>query len=185
MFFGIELNLFVVCVIVILGRIVDMALATIRTVFTVKNKPHIAAPIGFIEAFFWFLIVKAALDYAITNPVVDTLLLATAYSLGFALGTFIGGLLSKLFVKTNIQVQIVLSKKDDALMNKLKEEGYGQTVISCFGANNKTERYMIFVETESSKLKELKQIIDSYDEKAFISVNESKNVFRGYGVNRK
>ena len=185
MFFGIELNLFVVCIIVVLGRIVDMALATIRTVFTVKNKPHIAAPIGFIEAFFWFLIVKAALDYAITNPVVDTLLLAVAYSLGFALGTFIGGLLSKLFVKTNIQVQVVLSKKDDALINKLKEEGYGQTVISCFGANNKTERYMVFVETESSKLKELKQIIDSFDEKAFISVNESKNVFRGYGVNRK
>ena len=185
MFFGIELNLFVVCVIVILGRIVDMALATIRTVFTVKNKSQIAAPIGFIEAFFWFLIVKAALDYAITNPVVDTLLLAVAYSLGFALGTFIGGHLSKLFVKTNIQVQIVLSKKDDALIEKLKEEGYGQTVISCFGANNKTERYMVFVEIESSQLKKLKQVVDSFDENAFISVNESKNVFRGYGVNRK
>lgn len=185
MFFGIELNLFVVCIIVVLGRIVDMALATMRTVFTVKNKPHIAAPIGFIEAFFWFVIVKAALDYAITNPLVDTLLLAIAYSLGFALGTFIGGFLSKNFVKSNIQVQVVLSKKDDELVNKLKEEGYGQTVISCFGAKNKTERYMVFVETESNRLKDLKQIIDSFDENAFISVNESKNVFRGYGVNRK
>ena len=74
MFFGIELNLFVVCIIVVLGRIVDMALATIRTVFTVKGKPQIAAPIGFIEAFFWFLIVKAALDYVIQNPVTDSLL---------------------------------------------------------------------------------------------------------------
>lgn len=185
MFFGIELNLFVVCIIVVLGRIVDMALATIRTVFTVKNKPQIAAPIGFIEAFFWFLIVKAALDYVIQNPFVDTLLLAIAYSLGFALGTFIGGLLTKKFVKSQIQVQIVTSKKDDKLVNELKEKGFGQTVISAMGANNKTERYMIFVETDSNKLKELKNIVDTLDKNAFISVNESKNVFNGYGFNRK
>ena len=75
MFFGTELDLLIVCFIVVLGRIVDMSLATMRTVFTVKNKPQIAAPIGFIEAFFWFLIVKAALDYTIKNPVVDTILL--------------------------------------------------------------------------------------------------------------
>ena len=185
MFFGIELNLYVVCIIVVLGRIVDMALATIRTVFTVKNKPQIAAPIGFIEAFFWFLIVKAALDYVIQNPFVDTLLLAIAYSLGFALGTFIGGLLTKKFVKSQIQVQVVTSKKDDKLVNELKEKGFGQTVISAMGANNKTERYMIFIETDSNKLKELKSIVDTLDKNAFISVNESKNVFNGYGFNRK
>lgn len=185
MFFGIELNLFVVCIIVVLGRIVDMALATIRTVFTVKGKPQIAAPIGFIEAFFWFLIVKAALDYVIQNPVTDSLLLAIAYSLGFALGTLIGGLLTKKFVKSQIQVQIVTSQKDNKLINELKERGYGQTVLTAMGANNKTERYMIFVETDAHNLKELKQIVDQFDKNAFISVNESKNVFNGYGVNRK
>lgn len=185
MFFGIKLSLVVVCIIVVLGRIVDMALATIRTVFTVKGKPQIAAPIGFVEAFFWFLIVKAALDYVVQNQVVDTLFLAIAYSLGFALGTFIGGLLTKRFVKTQIQIQIVTSKKDDNLIKELNEHGFGQTVISAIGANNKTERYMIFVETESNKLNELKTIVDELDKKAFISVNESKNVFNGYGFNRK
>ncbi len=185
MFFGIELNLIVVCIIVVLGRIVDMSLATIRTVFTVKGKPQIAGPIGFVEAFFWFLIVKAALDYAITNPVVDTLCLAVAYSLGFALGTFIGGKLTSLFVKTNIQVQIVLSNNDKELISELKERGFGQTVVSCRGANDNKERFMIFVEIDAKKLNELKSIVDKHDNGAFISVNESKNVFRGYGINRK
>ncbi len=185
MFFGIELNLAVVCIIVVLGRIVDMSLATIRTVFTVKGKPQIAGPIGFVEAFFWFLIVKAALDYAITNPVVDTLCLAVAYSLGFALGTFIGGKLTALFVRTNIKVQIILSNNNEKLIAELNEKGFGQTVVSCKGANKNAERFMIFVETDSKKLNELKSIIDSHDKEAFISVNESKNVFRGYGINRK
>lgn len=185
MFFGTELSLVVVCIIVILGRIVDMSLATIRTVFTVKSKPAVAACIGFFEAFFWFIVVKAALDYIITNPITETLFLALAYSLGFSLGTFLGGLLSRLFVKSKVQVQIVLSHKNEKLIKCLNEKGFGQTVISAFGANHKTETYLIFVETSAKKIKELKQIIDEMEPKAFISVNESKQVFNGYGLNTK
>lgn len=180
MFFGTELDLLIVCFIVVLGRIVDMSLATMRTVFTVKNKPQIAAPIGFIEAFFWFLIVKAALDYTIKNPVVDTILLAVAYSLGFALGTFLGGIISKKFVKSKIHVQIVLSSKNDEVIKELKENGFGQTVITAKGAHKNTETYMVFVETDSNKLTELRSIINTMDEKAFVSVTESKSVYNGF-----
>ncbi len=180
MFFGTELDLVIVCIIVVFGRIVDMSLATMRTVFTVKNKPQIAAPIGFIEAFFWFLIVKAALDYTIANPVVDTLLLAISYSLGFALGTLLGGIISKQFVKSKIHVQIILSSKNNEIVNALKEKGFGQTIITAKGANKNTETYMIFVETVSNKLNELRTIINNMDEKAFVSVSESKSVYNGF-----
>lgn len=180
MFFGTQLDLVAVFFIVVLGRTVDMGLASIRTVFTVKNKPQIAAPIGFVEAFFWFMIVKAALDYAISNPVVDTIVLALAYSFGFALGTLLGGLLSKRFIKSKIHVQIVLSSKNDELVNELKEKGFGQTILTAKGAHKNTETYMIFIETNSDKLKELRTIINSMDEKAFVSVSESKSVYNGF-----
>ncbi|MBD5100434.1 MAG: DUF2179 domain-containing protein [Clostridiales bacterium] len=180
MFFGTQLDLVVVFFIVVLGRTIDMSLASIRTVFTVKNKPQYAAPIGFLEAFFWFMIVKAALDFAISNPVVDTIVLALAYSLGFALGTLFGGILSKKFVKSKIHVQIVLSSKNDDLVNELKEKGYGQTILTAKGANKNTETYLIFIETNSDKLKELRAIINTMDEKAFVSVSESKSVYNGF-----
>lgn len=180
MFFGTQLDLVLVFFIVILGRTIDMSLASIRTVFTVKNNPLIAAPIGFVEAFFWFMIVKAALDYVITNPIVDTIVLALAYSLGFALGTLLGGVLSKRFVKSKIHVQIVLSSKNEDLVNKLKEKGFGQTIITAKGANRNMETYMIFIETNSDKLKELRAIINTMDAKAFVSVSESKSVYNGF-----
>jgi len=180
MFFGTELDLIIVCIIVILGRIVDMSLATIRTIFTVKNKPQIAAPIGFIEAFFWFLVVKAALDYVIVNPIKDTLFLAVAYSLGFALGTYLGGLFSNKFVKAKIHVQAILSSKNDALVEMLTEHGFGQTIITAKGARKNTETYMIFVETDSDKLNNLRNLIQQMDNHAFISVSESKSVYNGF-----
>lgn len=179
MFFGIELSLIVVCIIVVLGRIVDMSLATLRTVYTVKAKPQIAAPIGFIEAFFWFVVVKAALDFTGTTTI-DTLSLAVAYSLGFALGTFLGGFISNKFIKSKIHVQIVLSSKNDELVEALTEKGFGQTIITAKGAKKNTETYMIFVETDSDKIETLKETVDSMDEKAFISISESKSVYNGY-----
>ena len=180
MFFGTQLDLILVFFIVIVGRTIDMCLASLRTVFTVKDKPQIAAPIGFVEAFFWFMIVKAALDYAISNPVVDTIVLAIAYSLGFALGTLLGGTLSRKFIKSKIHVQIVLSSKNDEIVKEIKEKGFGQTILTAKGANSNIETYMIFVETDSDKLKELRTIINTKDEKAFVSVSESKSVFNGF-----
>lgn len=180
MFFGIELELVYVFFIVILGRTIDMSLASIRTVFTVKNKPQFAAPIGFVEAFFWFMIVKTALDFAVTNPVTDTIVLALAYSLGFALGTLLGGILSRRFVKSKIHVQIVLSSMNDDIVKELKEHGFGQTILTAKGAHKNTETYMIFVETNSDKLKQLRTIINTMDEKAFVSVSESKSVYNGF-----
>ena len=41
------------------------------------------------------------------------------------------------------------------------------------------------ISTAKKYMQEHKQIVDSFDPNAFISVNESKNVFRGYNVNRK
>ncbi|MDE6660598.1 MAG: DUF2179 domain-containing protein [Anaeroplasmataceae bacterium] len=180
MFFGTQLDLILVFFIVIAGRTIDMCLASLRTVFTVKDKPQIAAPIGFVEAFFWFMIVKAALDYAISNPIVDTIVLAIAYSLGFALGTMLGGILSRKFIKSKIHVQIVLSSKNDDIIKEIKEKGFGQTILTAKGANSNTETYMIFVETDSHKLKDLRTIINTKDEKAFVSVSESKSVFNGF-----
>lgn len=180
MFFGTQLDLVIVFFIVVLGRTIDMSLASIRTVFTVKDKPHLAAPIGFLEAFFWFMIVKAALDYKIANPAVDTIVLALAYSLGFALGTFLGGILSKRFVKSKIRVQIILSSKNDDFVQALKENGFGQTILTAKGANNNTETYLIFVETDSDRLKKLRSLINTMDEKAFVSVSESKSVYNGF-----
>lgn len=180
MFFGTQLDLVLVFFIVILGRTIDMSLASMRTVFIVKNKPLFAAPFGFVEAFFWFMIVKAALDYHIDNPIVDTITLAIAYSLGFALGTLLGGILSKQFIKSKIHVQIVLSSKNDAVIKELREKGFGQTIITAMGSNRNMETYMIFVETNSDKLKQLRTTIDTMDKKAFVSVSESKSVYNGF-----
>ena len=78
------------CLTIFFGRIVDVSLGTLRTMFTVKEKAFRAALCGFGEVFVWFIIVRNALNS--DGPV---LVLALCYAAGYASGTFIGGKLSK------------------------------------------------------------------------------------------
>ncbi len=186
MFFGVELQLWLVCLLVVVGRIFDMSLSSIRTVYTVKQKPLLSSIFGFFEAFLWFIIVKAALDYVLNDPVTDTLLIALSYSIGYGVGTFVGGVLASKIVKTKVSVQIVLSKKNDEIIKSLRDNGFGQTIFTAHGSGDDAkETYFITIETDEKNLKNLKQIIDKYDKKAFLSINETKQVFGGYFGNSK
>ncbi len=168
------MDLLFLCVRIFLVRIMDVSLGTIRTVMTVRGKNIIAALIGFIEVTIWFLVVKDAL-----NSASDSLWIAVSYAGGFATGTFIGGFISKTFIKSKLGVQIVIHEENRKLVDILREHGYALSTVKAQGleGNNKL---MLFLEIDNNHLSELEAIVKQYDEKAFIVVNETKYVQNGY-----
>lgn len=168
------MGLLFLCVRIFLVRIMDVSLGTIRTVMTVRGKNIIAALIGFIEVTIWFLVVKDAL-----NSASDSLWIAVSYAGGFATGTFIGGFISKTFIKSKLGVQIVIHEETRKLVDILREHGYALSTVKAQGleGNNKL---MLFLEIDNNHLSELEAIVKQYDEKAFIVVNETKYVQNGY-----
>lgn len=168
------MELVFLCIRIFLVRIMDVSLGTIRTVMTVRGKNVIAALIGFIEVTIWFLVVKDAL-----NSASNSLWIAVSYAGGFATGTFIGGFISKTFIKSKLGVQIVIQEKNKKLIDILRESGYAVSVVSAqgFEGNNKL---MLFLEIENNHLIEVEEIVKRYDERAFIVVNETKYVQNGY-----
>lgn len=170
----------IVCAEIFLCRIIDVSLATVRTIFTVKSKPVYAALIGFCETLLWFLVVREALNLAEGG-----MFTAAAYAGGFAAGTYVGGMIARLVVKTDMTVQIVTSECDDELVHEIRAAGFGATVLDVKGSEYGKEKYMIFCEIPNTRLKELRAIVDARDEHAFIMIQETKSVFNGYFANRK
>ena len=84
------MSLFFLCLKIFIVRIVDVSLGTICTILTVRNKRKLAALLGFIEIFIWFVIVKEALNTDSTS-----IFIAISYAGGFATGTYIGSFLSE------------------------------------------------------------------------------------------
>lgn len=171
--------LFLLCLMIFACRIVDVSLATIRTVFTVKGKTLFATLVGFVEVLIWFLVVRQAL-----NTSESGILVALSYAGGFAAGTYIGGIISRLIIVSKVQLQVITSNKNDKLIDEIRDNGFGLTILDVSSNKHTQEKYMIFIETNSKQIKKLKQIILTLDPKAFITVHESTQVFNGYFINK-
>ncbi len=172
---GDDMELFLLCIKIFFVRILDVSMGTLRTVVTVKGKALYASMIGFFEMFIWFSIVKEALN---TNE--TSIWIAVAYSLGFATGTFIGSVLSKKFISGNLSVQIITDKAYPDMVNTLRNEGYGVTVMDVEGKNKDQEKYMLFIEINNKSLNHLQHLVKKMDTNAFIVVNETKYVQNGF-----
>lgn len=169
------MQLLLLCLKIFFVRILDVSLGTLRTVITVKGKSLYASLVGFFEVFVWFIIVKEALNTDETS-----ILIAISYSLGFATGTFIGSILSKKLISSNLSVQVITNKAYPNMVNQLREEGYGVTVMDVEGKDNSQEKYMLFIEINNKSLNHLQHLVKKIDNDAFIVVNETKYVQNGY-----
>ncbi|MEG0833138.1 MAG: DUF5698 domain-containing protein [Oscillospiraceae bacterium] len=167
--------IFLLCVKVFFCRILDVTLGTIRTILTVREKPSLASLMGFMEVMIWFLVVREAL-----SSDQGGLYTAVAYAGGFAAGTFIGGKIAKKFVKSNIVAQVVTTDKNDELIRNVRAAGFAASVVDVKESDFSGEKYMLFCEITSGRLKEFKQLVHSMDERAFIMVQDTKYVYNGF-----
>ncbi len=172
----------ILCLIVCFGRIIDVALGTSRTVFTVRGKSYIAAIIGLIEAMLWFLIVREALSFQAEG--MQTYLIAISYALGYAVGTYCGGLVTSKLIKTKVNVQIIATSKNEELVKALSDAGFGATILIASGATKQEARYMLLIETDNKQLKSLRSIVTENDPSAFITISDTKSTYNGYFGNR-
>lgn len=168
------MELFILCIKVFFIRIIDVSMGTLRTIITVKGNRVVATTIAFFEALIWFLVVKEAL-----TTDMKSLWIALSYAGGFSVGTFVGSFLSSKFIKGTIGFQVILSSKNNEVIEKLREKGYAVSVVDTKGQKSEA-KYMLFIEINHQRYNELSSIIKKLDPKAFIVVNETKNVINGY-----
>lgn len=168
----IYMSTLLLCLKIFTARLIDVSLGTIRTIYTVKNKHLIASFIGLIEVIVWFLIVQEAL-----NSTGNNFFIALSYSTGFAVGTYLGGILSNKLISTKLGIQVILSKKDNNIINTIRNEGYALSIINLISNDNK---YMLYIQVDSKKYNKLIKLINKLDNKAFIVVQETKVVYNGY-----
>ena len=111
------MELLFLCIKIFVARIIDVTLATLRTVYSVKGKTILAGLIGFIEATIWFIVVKEALNTDIQSPFI-----VMSYAGGFATGSILGTFVSKKFVNTLIKVEVITTKATKENIDKIRLE---------------------------------------------------------------
>lgn len=169
------MELLLICVKIFSARIIDVTLGTLRTIYTVKGKTIIAGLIALIEVFIWFLIAREAL-----NTEIDSIWIALAYSGGYATGTMLGSTISNKFINQLISVEVITTKATLENISKIREAGFGLSVVDTKNSINEENNKIIFITLNSKNLEKLKKIIRDIDDKAFVVIKESKIVQNGY-----
>ncbi len=164
----------ILCFSIMIIRAIETSMATVRMIFTIRNKKVVSTLIAFIEILIWFLIVKKAITTQENN-----IFIAISYAFGFAIGTYLGMIINEKRVPTNLMVIAVISKNKNDIFSNLNKAGFAFSVLKAKGRDLKTTKDIVFIVTSSKKLKGLEKILLEYDKKTFIITNEPKQIFNG------
>ena len=157
---------------IFLARLADVSLGTIRMIMVIRGKRIIAACVGFAEVTIYILAISRVLS------AMDNLFNVLAYALGFATGNYVGIFLEEKMALGSIIAQVILEHDVEELVEKLRDSGFGVTVVE--GCGRKGVRHLLSVTLQRKKLSKLYNIIDNHDKKAFVTVTDARAIRGGY-----
>lgn len=164
----------ILCLKIFFGRILDVSLGTIRMVLTVKEKHLLSALCGSVEIALWFYIVREAL-----TSFDSSVFVAASYSAGFAIGTYLGGKVSSVFINGFAEVHAIIAENLEITIEELYKNGFGVSVIAVKPSIYSGEKHLLIIGVRIKDIKLVKNLIYEKNPNAFIIIDESKNIYGG------
>lgn len=165
-------NIYLAFAMVFLLRVTDVAMGTMRTVYILQGRRIRAAVIGFFEVLIWIFVVSQVVS-AISNWV-----LMIGYAGGFATGTYVGLWLENRFAIGYAQLRIISRNFGEQIAAALWEKNFGATIVRGHGRAGEID--LIFSIVPRRHINRCVQIANSIDKDSFVSVSDSRYLFRGY-----
>ena len=144
-------------------RLADQSLGTMRALLVAKNKPIYAALIGLVESAIWIVAISQVVK-DIDDPV-----LIGAYAAGFAAGTILGSYIERIVGVGNIVVRVFCPANSPSVAEKLREDGYGVTIINGEGKDGPVKIYLCVIPRR--KLKSVLNMIEEINPNSFITTD--------------
>ncbi len=159
------------------ARVADVSLGTLRILMLMRGKSLQAAAIGFFESAIYILALSQVIQ-SLDNP-----LRVGVYAFGFAAGNYVGSFVEERMAIGYATVQIITLACTDSMVESLRAENFGVTVIEGCGKEGWHE--ILHVLVRRKELTKLLKITKKLDEHAFVSVMDTKKIVGGYFARRK
>ncbi len=152
-------------------RICDVSIGTIRTILVVQGRKYLAGLAGMIEVLIWVF----AIRYIFQN--LDEVINLFGYAIGFGIGNILGITIEQKIGLGFAQLNIISRSASEKIIELLRKEKYGVTVLPAHGVTGQLSIIVIIVPRKFQK--KLIKLIESIDSTAFITVQHSLP-YRGF-----
>jgi uncharacterized protein YebE (UPF0316 family) len=156
---------------IIVARMIDVTLGTLRIIFVSRGN-RLAAPImGFFEVLVWIVAISQIMQN-LNNP-----LTYFAYAFGFAIGNYLGIIAEDKLAIGLLVIRMFVIESDENIKKKIIEAGYGVTSIKGKGATG--EVTILYSVIKRKDLDSFLKIINEGNPKLFYSVETARDAHLG------
>jgi len=148
-------------------RVCDVTLGTFRQIMAVQGRAYLAAFTGFFELTIFILAISKTILSINESPAY-----VVAYAGGFAVGTLTGVKLEGIIGLGTRLVRVITTFENLALVNKLREAGYGVTVVPGEGMHGPV--FVLISVIKRPSVPEFVKIVKELAPKAFYTVEETR-----------
>jgi len=156
---------------IVLARIADVSLQTLRILFVSRGNRILAPLLGFFEVLIWILVISQIMKN------LDNALCYIAYASGFAAGTWVGIVIEDRLAYGQRVLRVITQSNAVDLVRHLTRLGFGVTVMEAAGARGKVQ--VIDTVVRRADLPRVTKMVKRYQPKAFISVEDIRFVSEG------
>ena len=160
---------------IVVMQLVIVPLTTLRTVFVVKGRIRQASMLGGIEALIY--VISLSVIFSDLTNYINMI----AYAVGYAGGVILGGKLEEKLAIGYRTVNVSLLNKNEALIHHLRAEGFGVTLFEGEGRDGE-KRFRMDILVKRNREKELMEILDQEEPRAFVVAYEPTSYKGGYLV---
>lgn len=155
------------CALIILARIADVSLGTLRTISVVNGRALVSWILGFFEVLIWIFAVSQIFRH-LDNPIY-----AVAYAFGFATGNYVGVRVEGLLAFGE-QVVRVFTRQGLALASTLRDAGYRVTEFDGRGRDGAVA--LLFIEVKRREAQRVLRRVHDSDPGSFCLVDDVRFV---------
>ena len=140
---------------ILLARIVDVSLDTIRVIMVAKGYRNLAPFVGFFQALIWLITITRIMAN------LDNWFTYIGYAAGFGMGTYIGMILEGKLALGYELVRVITKREAEDLTEGLRGEGFRVTSVP--GMGREGEVGVLYIIIKRKVLKEVIGIMISID----------------------
>jgi len=167
----------IIPLLIVLARIGDVSLGTIRIIAIGRGYKLIAPLLGFFELLIWLFAIRQIMQN-LTN-----FSYYVVYSGGFAAGTFVGMYIEEKLAIGILSIRIITKKDASELINFLRSANYGVTSVDAQGSTGPV--HIIYTIVKRSDVQDVVEIINRFNPKAFYLIEDVRSAREGiFPVNK-
>lgn len=156
---------------IMIMRICDVSIGTVRTILVVQGKKYYAGFAGMIEVLIWVFAIRYIFQH------LDHIQNLFGYAIGFGIGNILGITIEQKIGFGYAQLSIISRKASAEIARALRHEKHGVTVLPAQGVTGEVSIVVVIVPRKYQK--KIIALIESIDDKAFITVQHSLP-YRGF-----